>query len=101
MSCVDGWLSLWPGWRIRESNGKKRTTVGLRDLEVGGAGWGALSNVSVSSLLSRGRERGVAAARSLITSSNNKCPNRNGRKTDGGRGRERSISFQFRTHYLK
>lgn len=50
----------------------------------GEAGWGALSNAPVSSLLSRGRERGVAVAHGLITSGNNKCPNRNGRKADEG-----------------
>lgn len=66
-----------------------------------GGGGGALSNASVSSLLSRGRERGVAVAHSLITSSNNERPNCNGRKTDEGSGRERSISLRFKTHDLR
>lgn len=54
--------------------------------------WEPPSNASVISLLSRGGERGVAVAHSLITSSNNKCLTCNRRKTEGGwvSGRKRN-----------
>lgn len=93
-----------PGW-LEERNGKSRT-VGLRD--AGGCrgqglrwgDWEPRSHASMISLLSRGGERGVAAACGLITSSNNKCSACNGRKTEGGRVSGRNWVYLRNTREL-
>lgn len=89
VTCVVwGWSALLVGWLEKEGEQWKKGR--LWGWEIRGAGdWGPLSNASMSSLLSRGGERGVTVAHSLITSSNNKCPNCDGRKTEEGRVFER------------